>query len=162
MQTTILNSKTVAMRNAVYHSVKFLLLTSIVILGACQKEKDNQSTNKCELNTSTIAGNYAFTSMKYNANATASEQDWKQFMDPCERDDNIFFSANGTYTYTDKGMICSPNGDDGGTWSLNGNTITSDGVVNGTVEKFDCKSLTFYLQDILIPGDKLTCVLTRQ
>lgn len=137
-------------------------MTSFVLFGACQKEKNNDLPGTCPLNTSTVAGNYAFTSMKYKATATAIEQDWKQFMDPCERDDNIFFSANGTYTYTDKGMICSPNGNDSGTWSLTGNTITSDGEVNGAVEKFDCKSLTFYVSDIIIPGDWMTCVLTRQ
>jgi hypothetical protein len=149
------------MRNTVYLSIKFLLLTSLVILGACQKEKNNSPSNNCPLNIFTIAGYYSFTSLKYKQTSTSAEIDWMQFLAPCERDDEVFLSVNGTYTYTDKGLVCDPDGNEGGTWQLKGNTLTSDGLINGTIEKFDCKTLVFYVLDINVPGDRMTLVLTR-
>lgn len=150
------------MRNTVYPSIKFFLLASLVVLGACQKEKNNNLPDTCPINVSTISGTYALTSVKYKRSDFATEQDWMIFMDPCERDDRIFLSANGTYTYTDIGLVCNPNGNEAGTWQLNGKTITSDGLINGTIEKFDCKTLVFYIPDIFEPGDKMTFVITRQ
>jgi len=149
------------MRKTIYQTIKAFLLVCLVILGACQKEKNNSPANNCPMNISTIAGNYSITSIKYKVNE-APEQDYMQFMDACERDDIIFLSANGTYNHMDKGKVCSPDGNETGTWSLNGNKITSDDYINGTIEKFDCKVLVIYLPDIFVPGDRMTFVFTRE
>src|SRR5689334_7133459 len=150
------------MRNTVCHSIKFFLLTAIVILGACQKEKNNDVPATCPINVSTIAGNYKTTSIKYKGVDYSSEIEYLQYLDPCEIDDLIYISANGTYINYDKGLLCSPSTIDTGTWSLNGKVITSDGYINGTIEKFDCKVLVVFIPDIFERGDKMTFVFTRQ
>lgn len=49
-----------------------------------------------------------------------------------------------------------------GSWTLNGNTITSNGLLNGTIESFDCTTLIMFTKDVYMPGDKLTLILKKQ
>lgn len=136
----------------------FIVLAAIVLF-ACNKEK-----NDCEITTASIAGSYKITAVTYKANAGATEIDYFNtlFPDACERDDIFTFNASNTYLIKDAGIVCSPNGDDDGTWSLTGTTAM---VIDGdaiNLESFDCKNLVLVNTDTQAAGDRLKLTLTRQ
>jgi hypothetical protein len=139
-------------------TILLLAFFSLVFI-SCRKDPPPAT---CTTNVASLSGTYKLTSLKYKATASSTEQDYLVLMDACERDDLVTLNSNGTYTYTDAGTVCSPNGSDNGTWSLSGNTINSDGVVDGTIQNFDCATLVFYAEGIYIPGDRLTFTMTKQ
>ena len=126
---------------------------------SCKKNADKN----CNLDTASVAGSYKVTSIRYKATATSSETDYYNqfFTDVCERDDIMTLNANGSATFTDAGIKCTPPGDDTSTWSLSGNTITIDGGP-AHVDSFNCSSITISENDVYATGDHLTFVLTRQ
>jgi hypothetical protein len=142
-----------------HHLKGFLLLTVLcVFLSSCQKNKDED----CATTVASLSASYKLASMSYKISASAPAQDYLVFMDACEKDDIITLKSNGTYTYQDAGVACTPNGNDAGVWSLNGSTITSDGLIAGTIESFDCHTLVFYLTNINTAGDRMTISMVKQ
>lgn len=131
-----------------------------VILISCKPEKKDL----CPIKMATIAGTYKMTAMKYKANATAPEKDLLIYLEDCEKDDLIILNPDGTSSYKDAGISCSPDGNKTGTWSLSGNTIISDDPDSGPeiIESFDCSTLVSYMSDVYIPGDRVTTTLKKQ
>lgn len=139
---------------------KILLFITIAVfaLGSCKKNKDKS----CSLTDANLTGSYKVASVKYKASASATEMDYTdQYLDPCEKDDIITFNSNHTYTYTDAGTACTPNGDATGTWSVSGNTVTADGSA-AVVEKFSCQGFTVTDTDVITAGDKISINYTKQ
>ena len=141
------------MKKLIIFPLAFFLLTS------CSKDKDKS----CKLDAASLSGSYRVTGAKYKANALATETDYysQLYADACERDDIVTLNSNGTYTFTDAGVKCTPPGDDTGTWSFSGNTLTIDGVAEN-VDNFNCSALTISASNIVNTGDKLTLTLTKQ
>lgn len=149
------------------NNINTIVTKTIITLGiigitvsSCQKERDNN--NDCGINMSNIAGTYKLASLKYKASAGSPEQDYMVFLDDSEKDDLIKLKANGTYDHVDAGIVCSPDGNYSGTWSLTGNTFISDGDIGGDIQSFDCSKLVTVLTDMNVPGDKLTFTLQKQ
>lgn len=126
---------------------------------SCKKEK---SAQPCERTTAGISGSYKLQSLVYKMSATSAPVDFMAFLDPCQKDDIVQLKNDGTWTYTDAGAVCTPAGTDNGTWTLSGNIITSDGVVSGTIQSYDCKILVCYTENVTVPGDRYTQTLVRQ
>jgi Lipocalin-like domain len=141
------------MKKMIIVSLAFALLTS------CSKDKDNT----CKLDAASLSGSYRVTAAKYKANATAAEADYytQLYPDACEKDDIVTLNTNGTYTFTDAGIKCTPPGDDTGTWSFSGNTLTIDGSPEN-VDSFNCSALVLSASNVMTVGDKLTITLTKQ
>jgi hypothetical protein len=137
----------------------FLLLTVLcVFFSSCQKNKDEN----CTASVASISGSYKLTSLQYKINAGTPAQDYLVFLDACERDDIVTLNSNGTWSSQDAGVVCIPNGNDNGTWSLSGSIINSDGLIDGTIESFDCRTLVFFVADIYTNGDRLTFSMVKQ
>lgn len=136
-----------------------VLLATLFILPSCQKEHD---TEVCVQSMASVSGTYKVTALKYKSSATAAEEDYMALRENCEQDDLVDLLANGTYTYRDIGVACSPNGTNSGTWSIAGNTIISDGIIAGTIQLFDCHKMIVYSDNIIIPGDKITLTIEKQ
>jgi hypothetical protein len=135
-----------------------LLLTVIVVSSSCKKDRSED----CSVNVSNLSKTYKLAALKYKINASAPEQDYMVFFDDCEKDDHVRLNSNGTYDYIDAGMPCSPPGSDQGTWSVSGNTITSDGLIQGNIESFDCNTLVTVLSNVYTNGDRLIMTLQKQ
>ena len=136
-----------------------LIILAVLFLFSCKKDKVN-----CTTTTASVSGSYKITAVTYKSSASSAETDYLPvlFPDACERDDIITFSANGTYQFADVGIVCSPAGDNTGTWSLTGiNSMTIDGDAV-ILESFDCKKLIFVNTDTQVSGDLLKLTLTRQ
>lgn len=130
-----------------------------ITLFACQKDPVQPT---CTTSTAGIAGTYKLTASQYKMSAASAPVDYLPFMDACEKDDLLQLKNDGTYIYTDAGITCSPNGSDNGNWSVTGNTITSDGIISGTIQSYDCKTLVVYVENVNVPGDRFTQTLARQ
>jgi hypothetical protein len=145
--------------------LSFLPLVLLTITGmtfiSCKKDKDK--TPACATDVASISGSYRFTAYTYKETPSSPEVDYFPviFPDACERDDVLSLSANGNYTMTDAGTVCSPSGGDSGTWSLSGNTMNVNGDL-ATIESFDCKTLVLVNNDVNTTGDKLKITLTKQ
>lgn len=143
-----------------YFMKKLLFLCLIVTTFiSCKKDKDDE----CELTTAAMAANYKVSAVRYKATATSAETDYFNawFTDACERDDVVSLNANGTYVFTDAGVVCSPPGDDTGTWSISGNNFITDGF-SYNIDAHTCTSITVSTTNVLVSGDKVILVLTRQ
>ena len=62
----------------------------------------------------------------------------------------------------DAGVVCSPPGNDNGTWALSGTTTMQIDGENLNIESYDCKKLVFVSTGTIIPGDILKFTMTRQ
>ena len=123
--------------------MKKLILFSLAgtfFLASCKKD-DN-----CELSSSSIVGTYKATSITYRASAGAPENDIYTNLDACAKDDLIIFNDNGSVIFQDAGQVCSPSGNDTGSWSLSGNTLLLDGEP-GTVSSFGCNEMVLTMTD---------------
>ena len=141
-------------------------ISTIILLMAfsffsCKKDNDKNST--CTSDVTSISGSYKIAAYTYKASATSPEIDYYNtlFPDACDRDNVLRFDANGTYQLIDAGVVCSPSGDDNGTWGVSGNTMTIDGDAT-TIQSFDCKTLVLANKDIQTPGDELKITLAKQ
>ncbi len=134
-------------------------VVTFLALASCKKEK---STQICEQTIAGISGSYKLKSIEYKESPTATPVDFMAFLDPCEKDNILQLKNDGTWTYSDAGSVCSPPGDDNGTWILDGNVITSDAAVNGTIQSYDCKTLVCFTENVNVRGDRFTQTLIRQ
>jgi hypothetical protein len=138
--------------------MKKIILSAAVIsfaLFSCKK-----SDKTCDLNSASFAGTFKVTAVKYKADASTPEVDEFATYDACEKDDLVIFNSNGTITFQDAGTVCTPPGDDTGTWNLSGSVLTINGTP-GTVAYFDCNSTAITLTGIST-GEYTTISLARQ
>lgn len=106
-----------------------------VSLFGCKKGDD-------PINTTTPSKDQLVGTWKQTAETTNGVNSWNTTnYDPCEMDDNVKLNADNTYTYTDAGVVCSPSGNDAGTWSISGSTLTFDAYPM-TVHGFTGSTLT--------------------
>lgn len=137
------------------------VLAGSMIFTSCKKE--DRKEEACTLTMKGLAGAYKLTSLQYKVTSTSAPQDFLVFMPACEKDDVVTLNANGSYTYKDAGTVCTPDGNWSGTWSLTGNVLDSDGdEIDGIVQSYDCKTLVFYTDGVLMAGDRLTFTLQKQ
>ncbi len=139
---------------------KILLPTCMIFLAIISCNKKEKEAN-CVTSTTTLSGNYKFSSIKYKQTPTSAEVDLFATFAACEKDDIHNFAANGTYSYQDAGVVCSPNGSYVSTWSYVGTTFTVDGDI-ATIQSFDCKTLIAYTVNQQVAGDRVTYTLIKQ
>ncbi|RYY43839.1 MAG: hypothetical protein EOO06_19105 [Chitinophagaceae bacterium] len=135
-----------------------LLLLSIVFV-SCKKDRPESA---CTVSRSTLAGNYLVTAISYKASPSLPEQDFLLYMPDCSKDNLLQLNADGTYNYLEGANVCDPSDAGSGVWSVAGDRVISDGTLNGTVQRYDCKALVYYLEDVLAEGDRMTFTITRQ
>ena len=120
----------------------FGALALVLFAGAgCKKDKNDAI---CELNSTTIVGNYKLTAATMQSGASSPEVSvLNTYYEPCELDDIRSLNADNTFAYQDLGTVCNPSGSLTGTWSLSGNNLSI--VDNGdtsviAVSSFNCNS----------------------
>src|SRR5258708_3232487 len=128
------------------------------MLFSCSKKDNN--VPECKINMASLSGSYKLTAVQYKSSPTAAPLDYLALMDACEKDDILILKSDGTYDYNDAGTVCTPSGTSHGSWQVTGNTLTSDGTLNGTVASFDCKTMVYYVENS--PGNRFTFTMERQ
>jgi|SRR5579872_3042423 len=137
-----------------------LVIVCGIALFACKKEKADSPG--CSKTMENLSGAYKLTALQYKASPNAASSDYLAYLDTCEKDNIINLKSDGTYLENDAGTVCVPSETTEGTWQLHGDTLTSDGIVNGTIASFDCKMLVFYVDNALKQGDRLTYTMEKQ
>lgn len=127
--------------------MKKLILGSAILLciifSSCKKDKTNN--NNCDKTVAAIAGTYSFVKFEVGTNGVFKDVTHDQ-LEPCELDDKLTLSLNGTTDYKDLGTVCNPSGDETGTWSISsaGKMTINGGTANvqmADINSFDCFTL---------------------
>lgn len=129
--------------------LKFPVIIAVLMTGllftSCKKSSDDDDDDMdCEITVATLAGKYKIIAAKL---VTSTETDiLHDIYEPCELDDINELKADKTFTYTDAGTVCSPNGTESGTWDVRGRLlILNSGTSN--IESFNCKNLVVTYRD---------------
>ena len=141
---------------------KLFLLTLIIAMVISCKKSGPEPT--CTTDMASISGSYKITAYTYKAGPQFPEIDYMHtvFSDSCDRDNIYKFNSNGNYQIMDIGLVCSPSGDDAGTWQLQSATamlIDGDPII---LESFNCKTLVIVNTDTQQPGDRVKITMTKQ
>lgn len=108
-----------------------IAVTIITVIAACKKNDDNNTPTNLTVTKANIAGTYKVTAATFTPNGTTVDVD--VFSDTgvyktCKKDDLLKFDTASFYTYTDAGIVCSPNGSTAPSiYSLSANTLTYAG-----------------------------------
>ena len=145
--------------------MKKTLFALAVIGGLASCKKSDNPANSCSASSTSIAGTYKISAIKYKANASAGETDLFSDLQDCQKDDTYQLAADGSIVITDAGVSCgmppSPGSVNG--WRLdNNNTILNMDDVQYKIESFNCTSLVLSVSDLLEPGDKKTTTYLKQ
>jgi hypothetical protein len=136
----------------------FLLLFTLPFV-ACKKDK--QTKTDCTLSEANLIGSYTYGTVKYKATPSSSAVDASSMIESCSIDDEVTFSTNHVFTYTDAGTKCDPPGDGTGSWALQGNAFTAD-LGNGIIQNFNCNVFTIANPDFFNTGDTLLITFKRK
>ncbi|MEO7266109.1 MAG: lipocalin family protein [Ferruginibacter sp.] len=134
--------------------ILILIAFSGILFTSCKKDKT------CDLNSTSLAGSYRVTSLKYKQTPTSAEVDLFSSLSACQKDDIYVYNTNGTFNYQDAGVVCSPSGSYNSTWTLSGNTLTFDGDVYN-VNSFSCDGMGLTGNSIFVSGDVATATFVR-
>lgn len=111
---------------------KVLIAFSVVaFVAACKKSEDNNTPTNLTVTKANIAGTYKVTAATFTPDGTTVDVD--VFSDTsiyktCKKDDLLKFDTASYYTYTDAGVVCSPNGSTAPSlYSLSANVLTYAG-----------------------------------
>lgn len=137
---------------------KILILVPVIFLASasCKKEKG------CDITVANISGTYkVITAIYYEPGMPPV--DLLENSDECAKDDLLVLYDNGNYETKDTGtpLVCNPDNDDAGNWSLNGNILTIDGEA-ATIESFDCEKLVYSGSPGYTPGDNSVVTIQKQ
>ena len=138
--------------------IAILLLFTLPFV-ACKKDK--QKSTGCALSEANLIGSYTYGTVTYKATPASSAVNASSMVDACSLDDEVTFSANHVFTYTDAGTKCDPAGDGTGSWSLQGNVFIAD-VDSGTIQNFSCTAFTIANPDFFNTGDTLLITFKRK
>lgn len=141
--------------------LKQLALLVLLTLSFVACKKDKQSSKDCTLSEANLIGTYTYGAVNYKATPNSSAIDATSMVDACSLDDQVTFSANHVFTYTDAGTKCDPPGDGTGSWSLQGNVFTAD-LDSGTIQNFTCSAFTIASPDVFNTGDTLLITFKRK
>ena len=105
-----------------------------MFLVSCKKDGTTSVTPTKE----NLTGSYKLTAASFNGQEVLSND---MYFEACERDDVYRLNADMSYERQDAGTVCSPAGDESGSWEFTSSTaITIDGVPY-KVDSFDGRSL---------------------
>jgi Lipocalin-like domain len=116
----------------------------LFVFTACKKDKTTPTS--CDKTMAAIAGTYIVSKIELGTGGVFS--DITSQMKDCQKDDKLTLNSNGTSTYQDLGIACSPSGNGSGTWSIDASgKMTIDGgggparVSQADINSFDCTAL---------------------
>jgi hypothetical protein len=139
----------------------FIALLSLLVICSCSK---SGSSSSCEKTVAGIAGTYKIVKIELGTSGTFIDIT-SSALSACEADDRFQLKADKTVVYTDAGTVCSPAGDDTGTWDVVGNTLTlsagSVDLTGATIDSYDCSKLVASFTDNST-GTTLTYRITIQ
>jgi hypothetical protein len=122
-----------------FTKVLALFALSAVIITGCKKDDDNDGLSVTKEN---LTATYTLSSVKWKSSSTPEQDVTNQYVDACEKDDEMTFRSDSKVIIKDLGTQCSPSSTDSSTtWSVaTGNKIVIDGDTS-TVKSLTKSSL---------------------
>ncbi len=128
--------------------MKTKVLASLIflpIIFSCKKNDSNSSN--CSKTVASIAGTYSIVKVEVSINGSFT--DFTFSIADCNRDDSLSLNSNGTTSYRDLGIKCSPPSDGTGTWGISSagkinirsNRGGASEVSQGDITSYDCSVL---------------------
>ena len=142
-----------------------LVLGLAVIAAFASCKKSDTPANNCTASTSTIAGTYKISAIKYKADAASTEQDLFSNLPDCQKDDTYQLNADGTVVFADAGVSCGlpPSPGLPTNWTLeSNNTIIKMAEFSLKISSFDCTTLVVTESDTFAAGDTKTTTYVKQ
>ena len=143
-----------------------ILIPAVLLLLATSCQKEESSTN-CDKTVASIAGTYSI--QKFEVRTNGVFLNVTSQLDPCQLDDKLSLNLNGTTTYVDLGVVCSPSGNSNGNWSISSTgkmTIDDNGgtadISTADITSYDCSTLVLTGFDSSSPGDQFRLTLKKQ
>lgn len=135
--------------------------TTLVIFVSCKKD-ETAPADTCKISSTTIAGTYKRTAIKYKASSSAAEVD--SYVDECKKDDLYELKTDGSVVVGDGTEVCPGPPPPG---SITAWSISADGKVFALdylydVQSFDCITLVVSYKDNFVPGDITTVNYVKQ
>jgi hypothetical protein len=104
-----------------------LLLFASATFTACKKDKDESLAVTKE----NLVATYTVASIKMKSGSTEKDvTNDPNYVEQCEKDDQMILNADMTLEIKDAGTQCSPTSADTGSWSVDGNKLIIDGDEN--------------------------------
>jgi Lipocalin-like domain len=149
--------------------ILLFLTVAAILFATCKKSSSSTSTTPtCSLSVSSLTGTWDFKDAKYKETPSSSIIDIyndTNFFYTCERDNSTTFNANGTYTFNDAGISCTPSETVSGTWTLSNDTIytaTSGSGYPSPVTNFSCDTLVITYSNYDTAGDAAIFTYVKQ
>ncbi len=122
-------------------------LATVILLFILFSCKKNDNKSNCDKTMASIAGTYSIAKVELGLNGSFT--DFTSTIEDCNRDDRLSLNSNGTTSYQDLGVKCSPPADGTGTWSISSagkititdNTGGASDVSQGDITSYDCSLL---------------------
>jgi hypothetical protein len=112
-----------------------IIASALLVLASCKKDKHDGDVTK-----ENLTGTYKLAALVSKTGNQPQEDEYAQ-MDACEKDDLVKFNADNTFNAVDAGTVCTPNGNDNGTWSLpSASQLTIMGQTH-TIKSFNGRTL---------------------
>jgi len=138
--------------------MKRIFLAFAVCSTVISCKKSSVAPDACSVNTTTIAGTYSVTAIKYKSASNALETDQMASMENCQKDDTYELKTDGTVVISEAGNNCGlpPSPGTANSWSLNSsNTILVMGT-NLNIVSFNCSQLVVEEKNLMVDGDVKT------
>jgi hypothetical protein len=143
-----------------------LILTMIAMVFSCKKSDPAPVSPgaSCKISSSTIAGTYLKTAVKYKASSTTEAIDWFGSIEDCKKDDLYELKADSSVVIHEGASTCTGPPPPGAitTWYLmNNNTELVFGAFL-TIDSFDCTRLVVTEKNYLVTGDAQITTYVKQ
>jgi hypothetical protein len=140
-----------------------LVFFALIAFFACKKSSTD-TTVSLDVTAANIAGTYKITAATTSIGGITTDVYNNASVFPvCSKDDIYVFNANGTYTITDAGVVCTPSNTFSGSYTVNtaAKTITI-GTQTYTVVSLTNTAAVLTQTNFMNSGFPVTATYTRQ
>jgi lipocalin-like protein len=113
-----------------------LVVFTAAALTACKKDKEESLAVTKE----NLAATYTLSTVTIKATGVPETDITKDYVEACAKDDQMILKSDGSYQHKDLGTTCDPKGDETGTFTISGSTLSF--IVDQDTEQFTVKSLS--------------------
>jgi hypothetical protein len=143
---------------------KILMAGTLLVALVTGCKRNDNFTDPCPIQQTTIAGKYLVTAITYKASSTAAVQDLYATLDACIKDDVYILKKDSTVEIIADSVICPGPPPPGSitVWYVSGDGKKFVLDAEYDISSFDCTDLVVTQKDFSIPGDIRTVTYSKK